>query len=161
MLAIICYAVLTVFVVIRLDSSDSRDWVERKHGIKLPESAAHLQTRGDRFYLPGLDHGEATMFEFDSNERESFKKQLSINSTRKPKLKRGDPTVNGYNVWPHMTDSFVPGNEQYGGFEKTWRGEAIPLEMFSCASTKGDFLHVEFWELEGEKTLAKIYTDWN
>ena len=39
-----------------------------------------------------------------------------------PVLKTGDLAVNDYNVWPHTSAIWVPGNSQFGGFHKTWEG---------------------------------------
>jgi hypothetical protein len=53
-----------------------------------------------------------------------------------------------------------PGNSDLDGLKRTWSGEAHPLEMLSCASAKGDWLHVEIWAVD-DHALLKIYTDWN
>ncbi len=102
------------------------------------------------------------MFEMDAADLAGFVSTLHVTSRQKPVSQVScDPLVNGWNVWPRGADSFIPGNPQYGGFERTWTGEAVPLEMLSCASPTGDWLHVEFWKLEGGTLLAKVYTDWN
>ncbi len=101
------------------------------------------------------------MFRMSTNDLPSFIAQLHASSRRAPVCASGDPTVNGYNVWPEGSPTFVPGNEQYGGFKRTWQGDAAPVEMLSCASLTGDWLHVELWRLESEEILVKMYTDWN
>ena len=90
-----------------------------------------------------------------------FIAQLRIKSRTAPVQALGDPTVNGYNVWPKGVATFVPGDPLYCGFQRTWSGEAAPMEMLSCSSPTGDWLHVELWRLEGEAMLVKMYTDWN
>lgn len=101
------------------------------------------------------------MFEMSADELTTFIAQLRVRSRRTPARAGGDPRVNGYNVWPTGVQTFVPGNTQYGGFRRTWQGEAAPVEMLSCASPTGDWLHVELWRLEGGSMLVKMYTDWN
>ena len=101
------------------------------------------------------------MFEMSTNDCCSFVSQLQIRSRTAPVRTKGDPTINGWNVWPIGSATFVPGNSQYAGFRRTWQGAAAPLEMLSCSSPKGDWLHVEFWSLNGDAILVKMYTDWN
>jgi hypothetical protein len=101
------------------------------------------------------------MFEMSTNDLTAFIAQLRIKSRTTPVKAAGDPKVNGYNVWPTGAQTFVPGNCKYGGFRCTWQGEATPVEMLSCSSPTGDWLHVELWRLEGEAMLVKMYTDWN
>jgi hypothetical protein len=101
------------------------------------------------------------MFEMTTNDLTAFVAQLHIQSRAAPLRGAGDPTVNGYNVWPTGARTFVPGGAQYGGFRRTWQGDATPVEMLSCTSHTGDWLHVELWRLEGEALLIKMYTDWN
>ncbi len=141
-------------------SGDARARAEREHGIALPISATNIQHRGDAS-RGFLDRGAATLFEMSTNDLASFVSLLRINSRSGPSIASGDPTANGYNVWPQGSATFVPGNNQYGGFRRSWRGEAVPVEMLSCSSPKGDWLHVELWRLEGSSMLLKMYTDWN
>jgi hypothetical protein len=96
-----------------------------------------------------------------TNDLTTFVAQLRIRSRTKPVKAAGDPKVNGYNVWPTGAQTFVPGNSKYGGFRCTWQGEATPVEMLSCSSSTGDWLHVELWRLEGGALLVKMFTDWN
>ena len=143
-----------------LQKKSSQVGDESDHGIVFPKSAKNFQNLGDSTsWLP--DRGIATVFELEGEELEEFLKQLQIEDRREPIKKAGDPLVNGWNVWPQNAKSAVPGNEQYSGFKKTWKGEAIPQEMLSCGSATGDWLHVEVWKLPGETNLLKLYTDWN
>lgn len=139
---------------------NSRLRAERQHGITLPPSANHIQCRGDAWRC-FLDRGAATMFEMSTDDLPTFVGQLRIRSRSAPVRAAGDPTINGYNVWPNGAATFVPGNLQYGGFRRTWLGDAAPVEMLSCWSPKGDWLHVELWRLERGMMLIKMYTDWN
>ena|ERR1041385_3040716 len=139
---------------------DPRKRAEHEHGIALPASARNIQCRGDAS-RGFLDRGAATMFEMSTNDLTAFIAQLRIKSRTTPVKAAGDPKVNGYNVWPTGAQTFVPGNCKYGGFRCTWQGEATPVEMLSCSSPTGDWLHVELWRLEGEAMLVKMYTDWN
>jgi hypothetical protein len=136
------------------------DIVERCHGIKLPTSARNIQhkTSGGRGFL---DRGALSLFEVDQEDVQSLVAQLSIKSRNPPaRGGLGDPRQNGWNVWPERSATFVPGNTAFGGLRTTWQGVATPIEMLSCNSSKGDWLHVEIWSVE-RHTLVKIYTDWN
>jgi hypothetical protein len=137
--------------------SDARARAESKHGIELPISATNVQCRASRGFL---DQGVATLFEMTATDLASFVSRLRINSRSTPAKSSGDPTVNGYNVWPSGSSTFVPSNERYGGWRRTWHGEAVPIEMLSCSSPKGDWLHVELWRLQDGRMLVKMYTDW-
>jgi hypothetical protein len=139
---------------------NSRARAEREHGISLPPSAHHIQCRGDA-WRGFLDRGATTIFEMSTNDLTNFVAQLTIRSRAAPTRTTGDPAVNGWNVWPQDSATFVPGNSQYGGLRHTWNGDAVPVEMLSCSSPKGDWLHVEFWRINGGATLVKMHTDWN
>ena len=134
---------------------------ERVHGIHLPPSATNIQSRGDAWH-GFLDRGEATLFEMKSSDLAGFIAGLTVRSRALPvSTSPADPLVNGWNVWPHVTGSYVSANSQYGGFSRTWAGDAVPVEMLSCASPTGDWLHVEYWKLPEDSLLVKMYTDWN
>lgn len=143
-------------------TGDSRERAEYEHGIKLPPSASAIQCRGDGWLRTSPFHGGGvtTMFEMDSAETEAFLAPLHVRSTTAPALATGDPTVNGWNVWPQDAPTFIPGNPQYSGFHRTWTGEAVPVEMVSCDSPEGMWLHLEFWKLENGMTLVKMGTQW-
>lgn len=155
------YGAFIVFCVYVFTMSDSRMRAEAEHGIKLPPSARHLQCRGDAG-LAVLDRGASTMFEMDGKDLAEFVAQLRITSRAAPvSTANADPLINGYNVWPQDSPTAVPGNAQYGGFRPTWERSATPVEMLSCESPTGDWLHVELWRLERGSMLVKMYTDWN
>ena len=139
---------------------NSRARAEREHGISIPSSANHIQCRGDA-WLPFLDRGATTMFEMSAKDLSAFVAQLPVDSRSAPSLRTGDPAVNGWNVWPIGSATFVPANRPYGGFRHTWRGNAVPIEMLSCSSPKGDWLHVELWNVQDGSVLVKMHTDWN
>jgi hypothetical protein len=85
------------------------------HKIVFPASVANFQNRGNsNSFLP--DRGIATLVEIDRKVLEPFLAQLKINDRRKPTKEKGEPTVNGWNVWPHGAKTFVPGNEVFSGF---------------------------------------------
>jgi len=160
---LIAVAVLVVAVLawwITSGGGELRARAEHEHGIKLPVSAHSIQCRGDAS-RGFLDRGAATMFEMSTNDLAPFIGQLRVQSRAAPVRASGDPTENGYNVWPTNSPTFVPGNDKYGGFQRTWQGEAIPVEMLSCSSPTGDSLHVELWRVEGGTLLLKMLTDWN
>lgn len=141
--------------------SDPRIRAEVEHGIHLPPSAANIQCRGDA-WVGFLDRGASTLFEMNAGDLDGFVAQLKVNDRRPPVVAgSGNPLINGWNVWPKDAQSFVPGNGQYGGFQKTWSGDALPVEMISCASPTGDWLHVEYWRLPQSSLLVKMFTDWN
>lgn len=132
--------------------------VQQAHGLKIPSSARNFQ----QVRVGGSwDHGVLSLFEVDQSGVEEFLSQLQVKSRSSPvKLGVGDPCVNGYNVWPTNSPTFVPGNEELDVLKPTWTGEAEPIEMLSCSSPKGDWLHVEIWSV-GNHSLVKLYTDWN
>ncbi len=136
----------------------SNSSVESAQGLKLPPSARNCQERRvGRF----VDHGILSLFELDQTEVQKFVAQLKIKSRNPPaKTGTGDPCLNGWNVWPENAATFVPGNKELGGLKRTWTTEATPIEMLSCSSPKGDWLHVEIWSV-GDHALIKLYTDWN
>ena len=156
---IFCIFAVAIWLLV-LPPRDPRVRAEREHGVRLPPSAHNIQCRGDAS-RGFLDRGAATMFEMSTNEMTAFVAQLQVRLRTLPARATGDPTINGYNVWPTSAATVVPGNAQYGGFRRTWQGVAVPVEMLSCSSPKGDWLHVEFWRLEGGALLVKMYTDWN
>lgn len=100
------------------------------------------------------------MMEIDRKDLEAFVAQLAVKERRKPSKTTGDPTINGWNVWPQDSKTFVPGNKVYGGFNKTWDSAPAPEEMLSCQSATGMSLHVEVWGMQDEKVLLKLYTWW-
>lgn len=133
---------------------------ESGHGLVFPASAQNFQNRGDS-KLALFDRGIATLVEIDRKDLSQFEEQLKISERRKPTKDQGDPMINGWNVWPQDAKTFVPGNDVYGGFKKTWNAEPVPFEMLSCESPAGDWLHVEIWSMSDTKLLLKLYTDWN
>lgn len=149
-------ATLTLFVT---SSCSKQDGDEFDHQLVFPTSAKNFQNAGDS-QRGFLDRGIVTVFEMDQGDLKEFLKQLEIDDRRKPLKKAGDPTTNGWNVWPQDANSWVPANKVYDGLKKAWIGDAVPVEMLSCQSPVGDWLHVEIWKLE-ETLLLKIYTDWN
>lgn len=154
-------AVILGLIVWQTPPSDPRKRAEAEHGFKLPPSAAKIQCRGDAWAI-APDRGASTMFQMDSTDLPGFVSTLKVKSRNGPiRPDPGDPTINGYNVWPKVTGSYVPGNFQYGGFTQTWSGNPVPVEMLSCASPTGDWLHVEIWKLSSGQMLVKMFTDWN
>jgi len=133
---------------------------ESDHKVVFPASARDFQNHGDS-NIGNLDRGIATMVVIDQADLDAFLGGLKITERRAPTQNQGDPLENGRNVWPRDAKTFVPGNDIYGGFRKTWNTEAIPIEMISCQSDAGDWLHVEIWRLSETKILLKLYTDWN
>lgn len=139
--------------------------VEDAHGLKLPPSARnHQHRRGGKLMLGNkgyFDRGILSLFEIESNAVREFTAQLRIKSRTAPVVAGiGDPCQNGWNVWPTDAPTFVPGDEALRGLQRTWLGDAKPIEMLSCDSPKGSWLHVEIWST-GDRCLIKLYTDWN
>jgi len=108
-------------------SGSAREQVEREHGGNLPPSAHDIRCNGDAS-RGALGRGAATIFEMSTNDFAAFVAQLHVNSRHGPAQGAGDPTVNGYNVWPQGSATLVPGNKQYGGSKRTWQGEAVPVQ---------------------------------
>jgi hypothetical protein len=150
---------ITAFLALLLVACDQVG-DESDHKIVFPASAKNIQNRGDSNKIQP-DRGIATMLEIDRKDLVAFEGQLKITERRKPAKDQGDPTENGWNVWPQGAKSFVPGNKVYSGFNKTWNGVPVPEEMLSCQSTAGDWLHVEVWGLPEGKVLLKVFTQWN
>lgn len=165
-LALIAFTLLTGWLAYSVwptppPPADPRARAEQEHGFPLPASAANIQCRGDAWpWKP--DRGASTMFEVDPGELAQFVAGLQVRSRHGPAIPGpGDPLTNGWNVWPTDAETCVPGNPQYGGFRRTWSGDAEPVEMLSCRSPVGDQLHVEIWKLAGGRLLAKLFTGWN
>lgn len=135
-----------------------RSNVEQAHGLKLPGSARNLQQKRSGGFM---DRAILSMFEIDQTDVQKVIDQLKITSRGPPAtVSKGDPCINGWNVWPKTARTFVPGNAEFEGLTRTWRGEAKPVEMLSCKPSKGDWLHVEIWSVNNH-ALIKLYTDWN
>jgi len=136
--------------------------VQKVHGVRVPLAATHIQTcySGGILALQPFDKGALCMFELPTNALPNFLAQLTVQATRLPESTSGDPCVNGWNVWPKSSKTFVPGDTALHCLKKTWRGDAKPIRMLSCASSTGDWLHVEIWEV-ADHLVIKLYTDWN
>ena len=115
--------ILCVMVILPLrnctarSTGDSRERAEHEHGILLPHSASKIQCRGDGWLrvTPISGGFVTTMFEMDPAETSVFLAPLHIRSRDGPAIATGDPLVNGWNVWPQNSPTFIPGNEQSGG----------------------------------------------
>jgi len=138
-------------------SNVSRRSIENTHGVKIPHSVRNIQQLRDGWFL---DRGILSMFEIDENKVEEFVGQLRVKSRNKPTTNAGDPRRNGWNVWPTNSATWVHGSRGLEGLKTTWHGEAKPIEMLSCESSMGDWLHVEIWSV-GDHALVKMYTNWN
>lgn len=163
-LGILCVMViLSLRKYIARSTGDSRERAEYEHGIALPPSASKIQCRGDGWLrVTPLSGGfVTTMFEMNPADTSAFLAPLHIRSRNGPALATGDPSVNGWNVWPQNSPTFIPGNEQGGGWQHTWAGVATPVEMVSCDSPEGMFLHLEFWKLDSGPMLIKMCTVWD
>lgn len=156
---LICLLLMTLLSVAMTACDQVGD--ESDHDIVFPASAGNFQNRGNSRIRILPDRGISTLVEIDRKDLDAFLAQLKISERRRPVKEQGDPTVNGWNVWPHGSRTFVPGNEVFSGFKKTWDVEPVPIEMLSCQSPVGDWLHVEIWNLSDTKVLLKLFTDWN
>jgi hypothetical protein len=132
--------------------------IEKAHGLVLPNSARNFQ----QLEIHGFtDRGILSMFEIAKEDISHFESQLNVDSSNGPtSVSIANPCANGWNVWPTNSATFVPGNSVLDGLKQTWTGGAKPIKMLSCRSSKGDWLHVEFWNV-GDHALVKVYTDWN
>lgn len=155
--------VLSLGKYIALSTGDSRERAENEHGFALPPSASKIQCRGDGWLrvTPISGGFVTTIFEMDPADTSAFLAPLRIRSRNGPAIAIGDPSVNGWNVWPQRSPTFIPGNEQGGGWKRTWTGAATPVEMVSCDSPEGRFLHLEFWKLDSGPMLVKMCTVWD
>jgi hypothetical protein len=136
----------------------SREDVERAHGLFVPVSASQIQQKECGFGV--LDHGILSIFQLPSTDIDAFTNQLQVTANASPIVLEGNPLENSASIWPTNSHTFVPGNSSLSGLRQTWRGPAKPIEMLSCKSSKGDWLHVEVWAVDDER-LIKLYTDWN
>jgi len=136
----------------------SKAEVEQAHGIKLPDSSRNIQQLSSGALG---DRGVLGVLEMNKEDIQEFLAQLQIRARSAPVSKGpADPTVNGWNVWSQTNNTFIPGDRALQKIKVTWSGPAVPAEMLSCKSTKGDWLHVELWTLP-DHALIKMYTDWN
>ena len=71
-----------------------------------------------------------------------------------------DPNLLGYGVWPHLKGSYVPSGIRGEG-EHFFDGMAIPIEMFSCESQTGDWLHVDVWQTNDGRYFMRLYTSYS
>ena len=149
---------VTCLHVVSCKSQDPKTRIEKVHGVLLPDGARCFQQKGGGI---GPDKGSLAMFECDFAALDAWISTLKIRSRLAPLKAIGDPCVNGWNVWPTNASTFVPGNAEFSGLKRTWRGETTPVEMFSCVSPVGDWLHVEIWKASATNAVVKIYTDWN
>jgi hypothetical protein len=87
-----------------------------------------------------------------------FKEQLKIEERKEPvNTAPADPNVLGWGVWPHNSKTYIPGGIKSISV-KFYDGMAIPLEMLSCKSKIGNFLHVDAWKGNDGKILLRIFT---
>lgn len=135
-----------------------RQDVEHEHGLSIPLSATNFQQK--RYGVGLTDVSILSLFEIATADVNDFVGQLSINAKSGPLMTNGTPLDNGWNVWPTDSKTFVPGNASLSGMKQTWKGAAAPIEMLSCESSRGDWLHVEIWAVEDHR-LIKVYTDRN
>jgi hypothetical protein len=156
-------AILSINSYIARSTGNSRERAEYEHGVALPPSASKIQCRGDGWLrvTPISGGFVTTMFEMNPADAAAFLAPLHIRSRNGPALAAGDPLVNGWNVWPQKSPTYIPGNEQGGGWQQTWTGAATPVEMVSFDSPEGRFLHLEFWKLDSGATLVKMCTAWD
>ena len=136
--------VLIGFVALLWDSlrwaaDQSPDRIEREHGIVLPASATDIQCGGDA-WKRWFDRGASSIFVIDPSDWSLIKGQL----TRAP----GNTT-------------FVPGNDEYRRFRFPWRQGIRPVEVLSCRSRTGDWMHVEIRPVDDQRLGVWVYTDWN
>ena len=137
----------------------SRVGIESAHGIKLPESASSFQQGS---FASGPDKGVVSMFQCRESDLPDFLSSLKIRARFFPVVDgAGDPCANGWNVWPENAPTFVPGNDEFAGLQKTWQGSAVPVEMLSCDSSRGDWMHLEIWKISTDDLVIKLYTDIN
>lgn len=113
--------------------------IEREHGIVLPPSASGFRCAGDA-WRKFFDRGASSIFILESKDLPAFKSQLSVNT---------------------QAATHIPGNEIYQGIMHPWRPDASPLEVLSCDSPTGDWLHVEIWPIDDMHVAIWMYTDWN
>jgi hypothetical protein len=114
--------------------------IEREHGLKLPLSASNFVCRGDALLIL-QDRGAASAFEMNSDELPKFIAQLRIRRTES----------NGVGI-------IFPSNPQYQVQRPWMTGKSI---IYYCASSKGNSLHVQIWDVEDRKVGVCLYTDWN
>ena len=113
--------------------------VQREHGVVLPSSASSFQCAGDA-WKGYLDRGASSIFLMSVSDLSQFKSQLHPNSQR---------------------ETFIPGNPVYRSLKPPWDENAKPLEVISCDSATGDWLHVEIWPVNKDVVGVWMYTDWN
>ena len=135
--AVVVALLAVAFVFTRLGFRDPRTRIEHEHGLRLPASASAFECRGDAS-RGFLDRGAASAFTVATNELAGFLAQLTVRT--------------GF-------QTFIPGNSQYQ-LHASWR-RGSPLATYSCASSVGDWLHVEVWPIDSTNVGVALYTDWN
>jgi hypothetical protein len=135
--AVVVALLAVAFALTRSIFRDERSRIEHEHGLRLPASASSFECRGDAA-RGFLDRVAASAFTVASNDLAGFLAQLTV---------RID------------LQTFIPGNSQYQ-LHASWR-RGSPLATYSCASSVGDWLHVEVWAIDSGRVGVSLYTDWN
>lgn len=90
-----------------------------------------------------------------------FLKRLEVVRSAKPlKTTKQDPNVLGWGCWPQKFPTYVSNNAELEE-KKLFEGLAVPVEEYSCKSQRGDWMHVDVWEIDSGKKLIRVYTHWN
>jgi hypothetical protein len=89
---------------------------------------------------------------------DAFKKELTVEAKKIPVAgDKTDPNEFGWGPWPPGSKTYIPGG-LVPKDTKLFAGPAMPVEMLSCTSTMGVYLHVDVWKVDGEKYLLRVYT---
>jgi hypothetical protein len=139
----------------RSASSPSQDEIEHLHGLTLPRSSHSYRTVVASSWP---DRIVVSVFAMDRADDTEFLSQLDVLEEYAPVKDRGNPYVNGWNVWPTGTLTAVPGDVSIGEAPAEWR-EATPIGMRSCQGASASLsLHVELWHIGSDTSLVKVCT---
>lgn len=130
-----------------------------QQGVRLPATVWGLQCWRSPWYA-FADRSAAAVFQIPPADVPALIGKLRVNERHPATVSRGDPLGSSLAYFPPAPTCFAfsPTGEPH--FRVTWRGEATPVEVLSCSSDHGDWLHVEVWSVPGSG-LIKLYTDRN
>jgi len=138
-----------------LVSDSDRTQFKTLHGLDLPRHSISCRTWHER-----KEYAFSVVL-IEKVALDQVIKQLKLKERHGP-LSPGssDPNLLGYGVWPHLKGSYVPSGIRGEG-EHFFDGMAIPIEMFSCESQTGDWLHVDVWQTNDGRYFMRLYTSYS
>jgi hypothetical protein len=134
------------------DAAENAKAFMQLHGVSLPAKLESCKnwSQDQEFAL--------SFVILDQEGLDAFKKKLTVEGKKTPATAgKTDPNEFGWGPWPPGSKTYIPGG-LVPKDTKLFAGPAIPVEMLSCTSTTGVFLHVDMWRVEGGTYLLRVYT---